>query len=802
MRATSNAGRWIFIGLVLLTLNLVALSGCVGRANQPAPLGPASAAPVATAGGVSLYLLDDPRLGLPQADRFMLDSVPTAGGIEITVRVVGAKRLRSCYCRLDYDSAQYAAQSAKAGPVWGTPQQLLSLAVLDQPGQAYFGAVLIHPQEQWGFEGDGVVARFTLGQSAAASALRTVSAPPVSDASKALLSWDAGTSTLSWDYTVQGDYNQDGEVGINDLTPLGIHFNELGPFDPTTAAFCVDGDANGEINIGDLTPIGANFQTNCLGGYLVYASADVADYPASNDATPLVVFIADLLLNVATGDPAVDRLHFEYAVPAPQANDYYWVRPADDNIEHGTPSTMVGGNPADVPVIAMVAPPGLGAGTAADPYWLVGDEPYALSVTSPSMGDVTNDPSTVYLVSDPGAGSIATSVAAVGPVFPFAGDFSIWAAYDNVSTANRIYVHVEPKYGWLHEVVDDGGPSDDNVGFYASAANISDQTCISYYNSTAQNLKYAQYITNVWHTMTVESAGDVGQHPSLMEFDGKAAIAYWDADNSALKLARATIGTPEQVSDWSIHTVKTPVEVGDISLALIGGRLAIAYHNFGSNRVEYARATVDVPAGETDWQIHQIEATEMCDMPRLHSVNAAPGLAFRAVESNKLIYARGTTAEPSSTADWIMMEVAPANITSLSIDDLDGLVPVLVYRDFDTDTLNIATSIMDPVDHTDWQSQLIAGGHGEGADCSVRAIHGHLCLAYQRLQSGSLFFAVADSPYPAAGDWQHHEVDSDPDVGQFCSLIGVGDVLTETPGIAYYDGANHELRFAWSSETW
>ena len=116
---------------------------------------------------------------------------------------------------------------------------------------------------------------------------RTASAAPAQ--AQSYLTFD-GTATLNWDYARPGDYNQDSEVNISDLTPLGASFlQSVAPakFPRTAATSVVDGDDNGEINISDITPIGANFHAS-VRKYNVYASLNAADYPSAPDAVSTI----------------------------------------------------------------------------------------------------------------------------------------------------------------------------------------------------------------------------------------------------------------------------------------------------------------------------------------------------------------------------------------------------------------------------------------------------------------------------------------------------------------------------------
>jgi PKD repeat protein len=108
---------------------------------------------------------------------------------------------------------------------------------------------------------------------------------------------------LAWTEQLLGDYNYDGQVSINDLTPLSALFNSLVTYDdpafhagiawwpsghpeqdnglppseqaqPGSGArnwwlARVDGDSNGLVNINDITPLGAHLGAR-LDGYRVY----------------------------------------------------------------------------------------------------------------------------------------------------------------------------------------------------------------------------------------------------------------------------------------------------------------------------------------------------------------------------------------------------------------------------------------------------------------------------------------------------------------------------------------------------
>ena len=142
---------------------------------------------------------------------------------------------------------------------------------------------------------------------------RIAAAAATGDSSRPQLSFDSGTNTLSWRFSTSGDYDQNGEVNISDLTPLGANFGASsggGAFPYATALSVIDGDGNGEINISDITPIGANFGVRTT-SYNVYTTLDAGDYPPGNGAASTLAALGTVALDAATGSSGADRLQFQ-----------------------------------------------------------------------------------------------------------------------------------------------------------------------------------------------------------------------------------------------------------------------------------------------------------------------------------------------------------------------------------------------------------------------------------------------------------------------------------------------------------
>lgn len=167
---------------------------------------------------------------------------------------------------------------------------------------------------------------------------------PAADGAATVLSFDDQSQTFYWSLHNPGDYDQNGEVNVADLTPLGLHFGESYTPGPPEAndsiQAVVDGDGNGEINLADLTPIGANFGRS-ISHYLLVASPDGTGYPEANDAPSVLSTLNSAALGEGSGDKAKVRLQYScsgFGSP----DKFFWVRPYDAASEtYGTPSNLV-----------------------------------------------------------------------------------------------------------------------------------------------------------------------------------------------------------------------------------------------------------------------------------------------------------------------------------------------------------------------------------------------------------------------------------------------------------------------------
>ncbi|MCD6282180.1 hypothetical protein J7J84_01040 [bacterium] len=165
-----------------------------------------------------------------------------------------------------------------------------------------------------------------------ACATKLISTPPTGDENRVtdLAITDNGdtTYTLSWHYRNLGDYDQNGTVGISDITPIAMHYGETYDIEDVNCLLAViDGSGNGEIDIADITPIAMNYGVECV-GYDV-EQADSSEGPFTN--------MDSVSLSSATGDGRK-----EFSVSRALAPGR-WIRvvPVDGDAEKGIAGSPV-----------------------------------------------------------------------------------------------------------------------------------------------------------------------------------------------------------------------------------------------------------------------------------------------------------------------------------------------------------------------------------------------------------------------------------------------------------------------------
>jgi hypothetical protein len=153
--------------------------------------------------------------------------------------------------------------------------------------------------------------------------LKIISSPPSGPANKVsdltATRETNGDFTLSWRYKNLGDYDQDGTVGISDITPLAVHFSQT--YDTETEAdsiqAVIDGSGNGKIGIEDITPLAASF------------SASVAQYSVQGGDQQQGPFTEVSTAQLPADGRGDARLAFSLSLGAQPAYTYWRIVPVD-----------------------------------------------------------------------------------------------------------------------------------------------------------------------------------------------------------------------------------------------------------------------------------------------------------------------------------------------------------------------------------------------------------------------------------------------------------------------------------------
>lgn len=501
-----------------IVVTLALLLACAGCGTSKAQ----SIGADGNAAELQLSLLPESLVGGAKLASSRLDFRRTSDGIEVLIGVEDAQELKAFYFQLRYDARQLTPSSAKATNLLGSADSVLEMARFDQPGVVDYGQILCNWDQRPGYTGSGcvVVVRFKGLKGEFASLARSICLAPSSDASRTVLSLDTDSSTLSWRYYSQGDYDQNGIVGITDLTPLGLHFGELGPFDINSSLAVIDGNSNGAIGLSDLVPIGANFGRR-VRGYRIYQSLDSGDFPANNAAASTIAWIDEV--HEAVGNPVIERISYSFILPALVDSAFYWVRPYDGEVldpgaSEGTPSNMldVAAMLNEAPVADLICHPALGLAPLPVQFYAGGS-------------------------ADPD-----------GTIVQYDWDFDGDGTYDQ-TTFQAFATHIY-----------------DTPGTYIASVRVTDNLGAT---AVDGNLVVANQGVG-WRLGLVVRDTPLDNMFAAVNVDGKLAVAF-----SSYNEIRYCSATDAAASTWAIPTAiaTNPVREGSLSLAELGGRPAVVY---------------------------------------------------------------------------------------------------------------------------------------------------------------------------------------------------------------------------------
>jgi PKD repeat protein len=324
----------IFRGSLLLLCVTIALCACGGRLSG------------GLGGGASLRVLDGAGRSVDGAAR--LEAVPDGYAIY-------ALDSRPTGFILEYGAGRHLLNVAR-GNYFGAEDIYL---VADLPGRVDIGGCQLGSANAVLASGEMLVARVVLGAGASHGSSSVLPTGPACTPADFNYSANSdGSAIFNWSYRNTGDYDQNGEVNITDLTPLGQNFARTSSDSDWDKASIADGDGNGQITLGDITPIAQHYATVVSGYKLEHAAAESGPYVEAASR------------ELATGALA-PALSFSYHDASPVDGDWYRVRAYNGtDPAQGAASTALKVallQPGDPPVPAFsFAPPTPQIGQAVD----------------------------------------------------------------------------------------------------------------------------------------------------------------------------------------------------------------------------------------------------------------------------------------------------------------------------------------------------------------------------------------------------------------------------------------------------
>jgi hypothetical protein len=189
----------------------------------------------------------------PLTASLALAVAPTADGERVTISARELRGLDHAFLHLKYDERAVHPVSTSCGE--RISEGVVFLGITSQPGVVVLGLSTVHSLPTLRGDMDLTAVDFAAGPFTGMRRAMAVADTAVSD----LRFSTANPETLLWTYASPGDYDQNSEVNISDLTPIGTYFKATSSSTNWAAARVADGDPNGEVNLGDIQPIAVHY---------------------------------------------------------------------------------------------------------------------------------------------------------------------------------------------------------------------------------------------------------------------------------------------------------------------------------------------------------------------------------------------------------------------------------------------------------------------------------------------------------------------------------------------------------------
>jgi len=378
-------------------------------------------------------------------------------------------------------------------------------------------------------------------------------------------------------------------------------------------------------------------------------------------------------------------------------------------------------------------------------------------------------------------------------------------AYNDATATDLKYVRATDADGTAWGAPVFAEVSANSVGTSTSLISLNGGPAISYYTSSAGDLKFARNSaadgSGAWTVTTVDSAGFVGLFTSLAIVGGNPAISYSDSTNTALKFARnsATDGS----GTWTLSTVESAGFVGQYaSLAIVGGNPAISYYDATTGDLRFARNSTTTGSGT--WTAVIIEAAGLPGTAGEYTSHAIvggnPAISYYDAATNDLKFARNSAADGSGAWSIATVDAVESGFTGqhTSLAVLANGRPAIAYfYGAFADLLFARNSATDG--SGTWTITAVDSGGVLGTYTSLAIVGGNPAISYYDTTNTALKFA-RNAAADGSGVWTTSTVDTGAIaadvVGEHTSMAVLAN---GNPAISYYDNTNDDLKFARNS---
>lgn len=477
-----------------------------------------------------------------------------------------------------------------------------------------------------------------------------------------------GSAELEWAHYQVGDYDQNGEVNISDLTPVGIHIGKNSSDPGWNTAQAADGDGNGEINIADVTPIGQNFGA-VVGGYVVESRRTSLDEYADYG-----------FVSFSSGFDTGSLLEFGYSAPGNADFDSFRVSPVAPTREFDWqvyrmdfPTSM-----STHPVLASVNGKPVLAWVDWDNTALM----YARGLVSQPLGPADWDTHAVdmdaVIAEQPGLAVINGLPALAYNGLDLTQNNEIRYAHAQVTEPTN-------SGDWQHLVITNGPVQaltliEKQIRPVIATRSGGGQILLA--------VSSQPHPSNPgdWASITVNGSAMLTE-PDICLVGDRVVLSSYDYINSGVYFSTATAIIPSGPTDFDNFPLR-PIGGTAVrsSVATIGGLPHVCAPNEATGSLDYLRSSVTFPNTAAVWFLHSVfsDPTDIL-APELTMLDGKPFVAFGRFDLN-IAWSRIEQADADT--DWIMEEELQGalnfGVGSIGVTVTDNL-PIIAFVHYDAE---------------------------------------------------------------------------------------------------------------------